>query len=206
MPDKNGVYKTYHCRLEFRNGLAGGQPLSRTLVEDYACKYAARVSNALAQSRKDEGEVTPEAIDKFIEGITSIFPYDDDGAYISGYQVTAMLRDALKVSKLGMGKKATFLKFMIQNGGVKVPPKIRLGCEPEMRSRPVSPEVRGVRLSSIAKFEVASEAKVEFDLGVIQNDQLCKAELRQLLKVGGEVGLGSFRHLGWGKFDLAELT
>ena len=206
MGKDKGAYKTYHCRLEFRNGLAGGQPLTRDLAHEYARRYQARVTSELALSRKEEGEVTHEAIDKFIEGITSVFPFDEEGAYIQGHQVIAMLRDALSLSKLGKGTKATFLKFMIQNGGVTVPPRIRLDSEPEMRSRPVSPEVKGRRVSSIARFEVASEAKVEFDLGVIQNDELNKTELRQLFTVGGEVGLGSFRHLGWGKFDLAELT
>lgn len=199
------MYTTYSVSLKFRNGVAGSVPLDSNLVRRYIDLYGEGVSNMLKVGKAREGVVSEEAMDAFIKAATTVFRVDGQGPYLAGFQVNAMLRDSAKMAGI-RGASTGLLGFSIMNGGVVPPDRIHLGKEPHLTERPIAPIDRGVRRASLAVFQIVEGAEVVFELKVIDNNEFPRERLDLIWSVAQEVGLGGFRHLGYGKFDLVSMT
>lgn len=190
-------YHSFNVSLQFRNGMAGGTPVSRSLTGDYARLVQSEQSNVLKQSLVDAGVVTEEAIQKYLEKCSSLFSRDEEGQpCVRHYQVTALLRDASRLLAI-WGATGGLLQKTIQNGGVLVPETMPIAGDFRFEERPVAPGGK----ASIAIFEVVEKARVEFTMRVLQNKALSDDVVQDLWTQAQETGLGSFRHLGYGKFD-----
>ncbi len=199
------MYTQYQVSLKFRNGVAGSIPLDQNLVRRYIDLYGEGVSNMLKVGKAREGVVTEEAMDAFIKAATTVFRIDGEGPYLANFQINAMLRDAAKMANI-RGSSTGLLAFSIMNGGIVAPERIHLGKEPHLTERPIAPIDRGVRRASLAVFQIVENAEIQFPLRVIENNELPQERLSLMWEIAQEIGLGGFRHLGYGKFDLVSLT
>ena len=194
------LYRRYNVGIEFLNGIAGGTPLNRGLVASHIEKFSAGVSNALKLSKKNEGEVSEEAMEKYMMSVSAGFPIDERGIYIRGYQMNAMLKDAAQRMKATMKTKG--LGNTIRDGGLLFPDKVYLGVEPEIVERAIKPDNAP---SSIKIFQVAHDVKLGVPCAVLDNGDLPDVLFRQIWIVAQGIGLGAQRHLGYGRFRVTEM-
>lgn len=202
----SSLYKTYELEIAFRNGVAGSMPLEPHLIDAHIDNYSHDVSNALKAGKKKEGVVSEEAIAAYKRGATSVFRIDDDGQpYLRDFQVTAMMLAASRI--MGQwGSKGGLLQQTIQDGGVVLDERISLAGEFTLTERPIAPRSgRGGRQASIAVFEVVHGGRASFSMSIIDNKALEESLLKDIWNVAQNTGLGGFRHLGYGKFDIVKL-
>lgn len=196
-PDKF-LYRKYSVNMEFLNGIAGGTPLNKGLISEHMRLFAHGVSNPLKYAKEVEGEVTEEAMEAYLARCSSGFPVDQNGIYLRGFQLNAMLKDAAQRMKATVVHKG--LGNTIRDGGVLFPDRIYLGTTPLIIERPVKPD-NGP--SNIKVFQVAEGVKVTIPCAVLENGDLPDILWRQMWVVAQGIGLGANRHLGYGRFTAA---
>ena len=194
------MYRRYRVDIQFLNGIAGGTALDKGLVANHIARFSAEVSNVMKLSKKQDGEVTEEAMKKYMTSVSSVFPLDDGGIYLRGMQFQAMLKDAGQLTKATLKKKG--LGRTIRDGGVLFPPKVYLGVEPSIIERPVKPD-NGP--ATIKIFQVAEGGKLSIPCAVLNNGDLDDKLWKQLWQVGQGIGLGANRHLDYGKFKVTDI-
>ena len=147
-----------------------------------------------------DGEVTEAAMQKYMTSVSSVFPLDEDGIYIRGMQIQAMLKDAGQLTKDTMKKKG--LGRTIRDGGIVFPSKIYLGVEPTITERPVKPDNGS---ATIKIFQVANGVELSIPCAVLDNGDLDDALWKRLWTVSQNIGLGANRHLDFGKFKVTDI-
>jgi len=166
----------------------------------YAQRFSLGVSNDLKAGKKNMGEVTEEAIEKYLLSASSGFDMDDKGIYIRGFQCNAMLKDTAQRMKATMKIKG--LGNTIRDGGLLFPDKIYLNVEPRMVEKPVKPD-NGP--ANIKIFQVANNVRLTLPCAVLENGDLSDQLFRQLWVVSQGLGLGANRHLGYGRFTVQDI-
>jgi hypothetical protein len=194
------LYRRYTVEIEFLNGIAGGTPFNKSLIADHIHRFAAEVTNALQLSKKQEGEVSDEAMQKYMMSCSSGFLLDDKGIYIRGYQFNAMLKDAAQRMKATITHRG--LGNTIRDGGLLFPDKVYLGVEPTIIEKPVKPD-NGP--ANIKIFQVAEGVKLTVPCAILDNGDLGDTLFRQIFIVAQNIGLGANRHLGYGRFRVTNL-
>ena len=189
------LYRRYSIDLDFITPVAGGNPLDTGLIANHIARFSEGVSNALKLSKKTEGEVSEEAMQKYMLSCSSGFLLDGDGIYIRGYQVNAMLKDAAQRMKATLKTKG--LNNTIRDGGLLFPDRIYLGVAPTIVERPSHPD-RGP--SNIKIFQVAEGVKLSLPCAVLENGDLPESLFGQMWQVAQGIGLGANRHMGYGRF------
>ena len=198
--DGKYLYRRYTVGLEFISGIAGGQPMTPGRATAYAQRFSLGVSNDLKAGKKNMGEVTEEAIAKYLLSASSGFDMDDIGIFIRGFQVNAMLKDTAQRMKATMKIKG--LSNTIRDGGLLFPDKIHLHVDPHIVERPVKPD-NGP--ANIKIFQVANDVKLALPCAVLENGDLPDLLFRQMWIVAQGLGLGANRHLGYGRFLVADI-
>lgn len=209
-------YRDYTATIVNTGELVGGAPLSKGLAREYAELLIAGESNILKAIKRAVGEITPEAIERYLEKGTSIF-HRSKGLknglkvgtpVIVNYQWTALMRDAAKLGNL-YGARAGLLGYSIQNGGMLFPSELAVGETEMSDDRPVQPfkNTGGyVRQASIIRYEfVPAGQTLTVPFQVIQNDSLPEEAIRKLWELAQHIGIGSMRHLQGGKFEVTAL-
>lgn len=201
------MYDRYNVTIRFKDlGIAGGTPVDKGIANSHAAKYSAEVTNALQLAKENEGEVSEEAINKYLDQVTSVFPLDQKhGIFIRGFQIKAMLKDGGQ--RLKETRKLSGLGNTIRDGGVVLPQRIYLETSPQFSERPVKPDFAP---ANIKKFQVAPENPDEslilrIPVAVIQNGDLPAAKFTRIWMACQEIGLGANRHLGYGMFTLMSI-
>lgn len=194
------LYRRYTVGIEFLSGIAGGQPLNHGLVAAHIARFAEDVSNDLKLSRKNNGEVTEEAMQKYMLACSSGFNLGDRGIYIRGFQFNAMLKDAAQRIKATMKTKG--LGHTLRDGGLLFPDRIYLGVDPHVVERPVKPD-NGP--ANIKIFQVAEVPAMTVPCAVLENGDLPDDLFRQVWVVAQGMGLGANRHLGYGRFSIRSI-
>ena len=194
------LFRRYDVTLEFLAPIAGGTPLNKGMISDHIARFSAGVSNALKLSKKQEGEVSEEAMQKYMLACSSGFPLDNKGIYVRGFQLNAMLKDAAQRMKATMKQKG--LSNTIRDGGLLFPQRLYLGVEPSLVERPVKPD-NGP--SNIKIFQTAEVNRLSFPCAVLENGDLSHDLFQQMWIVAQGIGLGANRHLGYGVFELVGL-
>ena len=192
------LYRRYEVSLDFITPIAGGTPLDTGLIASHIARFSEGVSNALKLSKKAEGEVSEEAMRKYMVSCSSGFLLDEDGIYIRGYQINAMLKDAAQRMKATMKVKG--LGNTIRDGGLLFPDRIYLGVAPTIVERPVHPDGKP---SNIKIFQVAEGVKLTVPCAVLENGDLPETLFGQMWTVAQGIGLGANRHLGYGRFEVS---
>ena len=194
------LYRRYEVSLDFITPLAGGTPLDSGLIAGHIARFAEGVSNALKLSMKAEGEVSEEAMNKYMLSCSSGFMLDDQGIFIRGHQLNAMLKDAAQRMKATLKQKG--LGNTIRDGGLLFPDKIHLGVAPTIVEKPVHPDGKS---SNIKIFQVAEGVKLTLPYAVLENGDLPDQLLNQMWVVAQGIGLGANRHLGYGRFEVTNI-
>lgn len=194
------LYRKYTISLEMQNGIAGGSPATTGLAAAHATRFSNEVSNALKLSKKQEGEVSEEAIQAYMLSCSSVFPLDDGGIYVRGYQFNAMIKDAAQRMKATLKHKG--LGNTIRDGGLLFPAKVYLGVKPTIIEKPVKPD-NGP--ANIRIFQVAEGVKLVVPCAILDNGDLSDELFRQIWTVAQYVGLGANRHLGYGQFTVSKI-
>ena len=176
--------------------------MDKGLIAGHISKFSEGVSNALKLSKKNEGEVSEEAIAKYMLSCSSGFLLDDDkGIFIRGYQCNAMFKDAAQRMKATMKIKG--LGNTIRDGGLLFPDRIYLGTEPTIIERPVNPDNAP---ANIKIFQTARSIKLTLPCAVLDNGDLSDQLFRQIWVVSQGIGIGANRHLGYGHFICNSIT
>ena len=194
------LYRRYQVDLEMLDGLAGGIPMTSGLAVNHVARFSESVSNDLKLSKKNTGEVTEEAMQKYMLACSSGFNLDSKGIYIRGFQVNAMLKDAAQRMKATMKVKG--LGNTIRDGGLHFPDRIYLGVEPTIIEKAVKPD-NGP--ANIKIFQVAEGVNLSLPCAVLENGDLGSELFRQIWVVAQGIGLGANRHLGYGRFAVRKI-
>ena len=200
-PETSYLYRRYLLNLEFITPIAGGVPLDQGLIAGHISRFSEGVSNALKLSKKQEGEVSEEAMKKYMISCSSGFLLDARGIYIRGFQFNAMLKDAAQRMKATL--KTQGLGNTIRDGGCLFPDKVYLGVAPSMVEKPVKPDKGS---ATIKIFQVAELPALSVRCAVLENGDLHDQLFRDIWIVAQGVGLGANRHLGYGRFEVSEIT
>lgn len=201
-PEKNPeyLYRRYTISLHI-DSIAGGTPLNKGLVAQHIQKFAAGVSNDLKLSKKNNGEVTVEAMERYMLSVSSGFLVDTNGIYIRGYQFNALLKDAAQRMKATLKQKG--LGNTIRDGGLLFPDRIYLGVTPSIVERPVKPDNGPANVSI---FQTAQAIDLKLPCAVLDNGDLPDGLFKQIWMVAQGVGIGAHRHLGYGRFEVEDIT
>ena len=198
--DTKPLWRRYTVDIRFIEGIAGGLPAA-DLVDQHMRLFSHGASNPMKLSIKTDGEVTEAAMKEYLQRCSTLFPADDIGLYIRGFQFNAMLKDAGQRSKETM--KAKGLGNMLRDGGLHFPHRIYMQDGAIMVERPSKPD-NGP--SNIKRFQVIERPRMVVECAVLNNDDLPDARFRLLWEVAQGVGLGAQRHLGYGAFRVMSLT
>lgn len=191
------LYRRYTVSLHI-DSIAGGTPLNKGLVAGHIAKFSEGVSNDLKLSKKQSGEVTEEAMQKYMLAVSSGFLLDElQGIYIRGYQFNAMYKDAAQRMKATMKQKG--LGNTIRDGGLQFPDRIYLGVPPSIVERPVKPDNGSANVSI---FQTASDIDLQLPCAVLDNGDLPDELFKQVWVVAQGIGIGAHRHLGYGRFEV----
>ncbi len=184
-------------------GIAGNQPPEGAL-ERYAKMIATGTTNELKMILQEEGIVTEEQVEKYLKNCTALLPFDEHGFFIRENQFIGML--SMSATRTGWTTKRLGLKQTLIQGTTRVKPaKVYLkGGKLSVPARGMSlPRGGGVikRSQVLAGFE-----PIEFTLTWIDNGDIRPVEMKELISLAQEVGIGGDRRFGYGRFDILEMT
>lgn len=209
----------YKATIRFLDRLVGGIPVvpegagRADAYEGWARGQGVDPADAaeLAEKLAEDGEM-PVAVAE-VEGLETGFRSDDDGLYIEARQVKAMLREAAQ--RLGIIKRVRGSRQVVQHdlhvraldGGQK----LHLGVvEPDgVDQRPIAVVTRQGPRTAIKRFAYVNQAELVFEVrvlaGGVGDGLLDEERLRDMLELGGSLGLGADRSQGEGTFELEGL-
>lgn len=217
------MYVKYAVELQFREKVYGGLPKHPDLLEEHIERIAGKDDEFLAKVKEEVqsgDDPTDEQLKELAQKSWTGFKSNEDGLYLSDYQIKAMLKmanDTLKLKGYTASKKQTiqhglFIKPVRIHFIAVVPPD---GVHPSIPDRRLmEPDgfdekagtVRDVRTgqsrSILRRADYVSEARLKFEVWVVDNRAWPEEELRSCFELGQEIGLGSMRSYENGKFDL----
>jgi len=212
-PGNNGKAKKLHMPkwnylrliIKFREpGVAGNQPAEGQL-ERYTKLLAVGASNEIKMQIQEEGEgsVTPETIKAYINSCTAFLPVDEEGFYIRENQVIGMLCMAGARTKWTTERKG--MKSTLIQGTTRIEPS-RL----YLRNGELNVPARGMNTPNsggvIKSAQVISGMDpIEFIIKWLDNRDITVSDMKGLLSLGQEIGLGGDRRFGYGRFDILEM-
>jgi len=115
------LWDRYEITLRFIDEIAAGRPASGDLVERHMELFRHQATNVMKLAFITEGEVTEDVMQDYIKGCSTVFPADEVGIYLRGFQANAMLKDAAQRTKDTMKKKG--LGNILRDGGLHFPHK-----------------------------------------------------------------------------------
>jgi hypothetical protein len=212
------TYRTYTTTIRFRDRLVGGIPAadpdadSVDLYEKWArgqgVENAPGFDQTLPESLAADPDMPVAVAD--IAGPQMKFRSNDDGLYVEARQVKAMLREAAQ--RLGMIKTTRGTRQVLQHDihvrGLDGSQKLPLGCqEPDGTDmRPISIVTPQGPRTALKRFDYVTERELTFVIRVLAGgvgDGIVGPEqLRDMLELGGDLGLGADRSQGEGTFEV----
>lgn len=189
--------------IQFREeGVAGNQPMDG-MLERYTVLVSSGASNEMKAQLEQEGVVSQETVDTYLANCTALLAFDDHGPYIRENQIIGMLCMAgsrTKWTKLRLGMKATLIQ-----GTTRVdPPKLYLrGGRMSIPTRGMNTAMSG---GIIKRAQVITGTDpIEFTIRWLDNKDISIEEMKGLVSLGQEIGLGGDRRFGYGRFDILEM-
>lgn len=199
MPKWNGL----HLVIQFRElGVAGNQP-AEGQKERYVKLLSTGTSNEIKMQLQEEGMVTPETVDEYMKHCTAYLPIDEQGFYIRENQIIGMLCMCGARTKWTTERKG--MKSTLIQGTTRVEPT-RLYLRNGKLSMPArgmnTPNSGGVIKSSQV---ISGMDPVEFTIRWLGNRDITPEDMKSLLSLGQEIGLGGDRRFGYGRYDILEM-
>ena len=212
-----GIWKLYGVKLQVTNRMMAGIPKNPDLIE--AWLVARQPTEAAIARRRDNGEeVTPIAtlIEEVAEQVDNDdgaeerawlgFKKDDEGLYIEGSNVKAHLKDCANVLQKILDFKA--LRSKLADRVYVVEEIVRLGvAEPSgYYEHPVHVMTRQGPRSALKRNDYVERPLLAFTLRVLADGVIKEDLLRDIFEYGGTHGIGAERGLGYGRYELVELS
>lgn len=205
LPPLDDMYQPWAINLRFRNGICGGMTVSKGTARRYAELLASGASNQLKKALTEQGVISPEDISAWLEQNTQVFPMDESGPYLFGYQISSCLYQAGCRGNIS-GVKTGNPGGALRGAGHVLPDMLHFAGDysVDIQEHPVHiKDSRGAQRSALPMFQVAHGVELEFTSKILrQPAHLTEDIYRRLWHLAQEEGLGSRRELGHGKFDL----
>lgn len=211
------TWTTYTATIEISDRLIGGIPITNEGDRPDAFKGWLRgqqLDNTDVESLADTLTDVPDMpTGDGEEVLGTSFRADDDGLYIEARQIKAMLREAAQ--RLGIIKRVRGSRQVVQHDlhirGTDGSQKIHLGrTQPDgTDTRPISVMTPQGPRTSIKRFDYVVAPTLVFEIrlldGGVGAGLIGEEELRDMLELGGMLGLGADRSQGEGTFILVSL-
>jgi len=230
--DKNGVFDTYHARLEFREKVMGGIPKNPEIIEGWLRSKAGiedelEVRQAMLRTLR---ELDPDAdfnADASFEDLvkaskrlagsmqTNGFKLDENGLYIESRQLKAGLKENVNILFAGQrwGKTRKGPKSFTAERTFVNPDRLYLGVkEPDGIDLVIGhvTDKQGQR-STVTYYEYVMRPVLEFEviaarqnIGVKEGeiDAIPHEDWARVWTLYEENGIGALRSQGHGRFDI----
>lgn len=221
------MYNKFRIRLKIRDKILGGIPkaesstkwlldsLNMSDIEEAEQQIIrTRLTKVVVDAQDDIDALESEiqaAIAEQKKKIATGFRSNEQGIYIGGHMIKALLRDSCE--GLGMsGKKGGIANYKqyFKKALIVKPDEIPLGVKQANGDGQIGEEItmghvigmQGPR--SIIRFnDFVSKPVINFEIWVPAfGSKITLKKLTALLEHGGEIGLGSGRSLNYGKYDV----
>ena len=195
----------------------GGKPKNPKVIRDW---LKAKVKKGELKASEEDVErlalETEEMIEETEDRSWTGFKSDEDGPFIDGYQLKAMLKEVAKV--LGFNKTHMGLKQTFQHGteikpvGWKAPQPDRIHFEgPDGTNiseiNGIEEHVTHTRFgSALKRMDYVEKPKIVFEIWTLKHSKLTQGVLCDILEHAQESGIGASRAMGFGKFDIVEIV
>lgn len=219
------MYQNINVTLEFRERVYGGVPQSKDLLDKYIeavfrAKEDDETYNHVAQDALPERNEEKDEAQEKKDISTTGFRIDDRGLYLADFQLKAMMKQGgsmLNLTTSKRGTKSTLGEGMFVKGllsGELTDNKIYF--QP-IRQKPDGYEdfagnvnTRQGNRSILRRCDYVEKPTIQFQIWVLENriaktgKALTVSDLRSILELGQELGIGSCRSLEKGKFNLVQ--
>jgi hypothetical protein len=191
-----------HLIIQFREeGIAGNQPPDGQ-IERYSKLLATGASNEVKMQLQEEGMVDTETIENYIKNCTSTLLVDENGFFIRENQIIGML--CMCGSRAKWTTERRGMKSTLVQGTTRVyPSKIYL------KNGKIGKVTRGINLPTGGAIKSAQTLSgmdpIEFTISWLDNRDITCDDMKGLLALGQEIGLGGDRRFGYGRYDILEI-
>jgi hypothetical protein len=204
------LWKEYKVSLQFTNEIMGGTPKSPELIWDW-------LEARKAPDPEKNAEEIEAGIDASEDRSWSGFQRQDGvGLCLRGYHVKAHIKDCANILRAMLPKRgkadgtevAMAWRSMVADRCYVVEDYIPLGAkEPSgFFEHPVHVMTRQGPRNALKRTDYVDKPTITFTLKLLADKVVTEEVLRQLFEYGGTHGMGSDRGMGFGRYEVAELT
>jgi len=206
-------YERYKVKLEFVKPVVGGLPKNPNVIDAWInSRLPPEEAPAMAEKIKDEVNASEEADKKWVG-----FKEDDKGIYLEDRNIKAMLREAATTLQLLSGKGSVARKQAFQHALTIEPYRIHFMRNGKTIKEPDEQQERTIHVmtrlgprDSLKREDVINPpATMEFEMKIViprehKHAMLSESDLRDMLEVGQDIGLGGSRSQQFGKFKVVK--
>ncbi len=218
---KGGMWKHYDVEIRFTTPFASSLPKNK---DEIAGMLTARMTSDADYQRRIKASEVLKTVDELAEEVAeevgadddaekgwATFKRDDKGLYYEARCVKAHLKDCANILQKFTGEKA--LKSKVANRIEIHPADVRIlkngGFATDVdgfETRIVhAMTMKGPR-STLKNVDYVNEARLHFNIKVLNDGFVTDDLLRQLFEYGGEHGMGQERSQGWGKYEVTHFV
>lgn len=206
------LYDVYNVTIALRDQLHGGQPKNPDLLKGW---IAATTEHDDAKTTAQEKEAREVLLEPTEEKSWNGFPTDEKGMFVWARQVKAMFKECASMRRIFMEKIGS--KQILQHGfEIKGPDDdARIyfdktkpdGCF----EGPIHVQTAQGPRTAIKRVDYVEQVKIKFAIWVLktapaEKRHIGEKEVRMMLMLAQENGLGADRSQGHGKFDVIEFA
>jgi hypothetical protein len=207
------LYNVYNVTIKLRDQLRGGQPKNPDLLKGW---IAATTEHDDATTTKQEQEAREALLEPTEEKSWNGFPADEKkGLFIWSRQIKAMFKECASMRRIFIQKVGS--KQILQHGfeikGPDADDRVFLGkMEPAgCHEGPIHVQTAQGPRTAIKRVDYVEHVTINFAVWVLITDpkekrHVGEEEVRAMLVLAQENGLGADRSQGHGKFDVIEFT
>lgn len=211
--ETDGLYDVYMVTIKLRGQLHGGQPKNPDLLKGW---IAATTEHDDAKTTAQEKEAREVLLEPTEEKSWNGFPADEkNGLFLWSRQIKAMFKECASMRRIFMEKIGS--KQILQHGfeikGPDADDRIYLNKkEPDgCAEGPIHVQTAQGPRTAIKRVDYVEGVTVSFAVWVLITDpkekrHVGEKEVRAMLVLAQENGLGADRSQGHGKFDVVEFS
>ena len=222
--DSTHLYDRYQIVLHIRERLCGGIPKNPDLLESFV---KAKTGYDDAKTKEQVGELKdaiaptdPDAaVNEVVDASWNGFASDEKGLYIHARNVKAMFKECASLLRITVDKRGS--KQILQHGfevkGADHPARVYLGrTNPDGQEEgPIHVQTAQGPRTAIKRVDYVEDVMLSFEVWTLKKQNNSDAEkkrhigeddLKKMLALGQENGLGADRSQGSGKFDVIEFS
>jgi hypothetical protein len=207
------LYDVYNVTIRLRDQIRGGQPKNPDLLKGWIAATTGHNDETTTAQEKEAREALLEPTE---EKSWNGFPADEKkGLFIWSRQVKALFKECASLRRIFIEKVGS--KQILQHGfeikGPDADDRIFLGkMKPDgMHEGPIHVTTAQGPRTAIKRVDYVEKVTINFAIWVLRTDpkekrHVGEKEVRMMLVLGQENGLGADRSQGHGKFDVIEFA